>query len=57
MPTETFWMPSESWYSAAKIIRFEAMAITSAFEVKKVGMMLRMVMKTMAAKAFHASTR
>ena len=57
MPTETFWMPSESWYSAAKTISCEAMAITSALVVKKVGMTLRMVMKTSAAKAFHASTR
>ena len=50
-------MPSESWYSAAKTIRFEAMAITSALVVKKVGITLRIVMKTSAARAFHASTR
>lgn len=50
-------MPSESWYSAAKTISCEAMEITSALVVKKVGMTLRMVMKTSAAKAFHASTR
>ena len=33
------------------------MAITSALVVKKVGITLRIVMKTSAARAFHASTR
>ena len=48
------------FYNITEVTRSYAMsfmAITSVLVVKSVGMMLRMVMKISAAKAFHASTR
>ena len=57
MPTETFWMPSDSWNSATNTSSCDVSRIVSALVVKSVGIHCRSEMKASAAKAFHASTR